>query len=98
MTSGIWEKLLFVGIGITLAILAMVIVKLLMDKAAAPKPVDAAPTVADQTALAAAADAALARAKAISTGDDQLAQIAQIEQIADPAEKLKQLSDLLKGV
>lgn len=90
------ERLLFIGIGIVACLVIIAAVKFLVSKKVVPLP--SINTDLDQQALKTATEALLNKAKAQADSDLQMQKISEIEKIADPAEKLKQLSDMLKGV
>lgn len=92
----LFDKLLYIGGGVVAALLIIAAAKFVFAKKAVPLP--ATNTELDQQALKTATEALISKAKALADSDVQMQKIAEVEKISDPAEKLKQLSDMLKGV
>ena len=90
------DKLLYLAIGVVATVIVVVAVVLFTRRKATAQV--ALTTTIDQQALNDAANALLIRAKAEAQGDEAMKKIATIEQIKDPTEKLKQLTEQLKGV
>jgi len=93
------RNLLLVGLGIFLAgLIALLVRYLIARKSDKNKTAIAPPTQVEKNAIEAANQALVDRAHAVAKSDEQKQKIADIEKIEDPAEKLKQLSEMMKSV